>query len=238
MIGASLAMSSRRRTSSSLARSEAVGAASSLTVGAAAVQPLERALDLAGRHHALLDRASEQVADGVDRLAVEGIGRGHHQRVALLGDRNDAVAHQEAELQAIGEQRHVRQVLGVGQRQRPGTRPAAAPCPPPAPGRAGSAPDRSARRTAVALAAPGARPARRAFPAAAGRRQAASTKASLRGSMPADRAAEAWLVMGPCKVTTSVKTTSNSNTIGHIGERRVCRPHGEDVGRDATPEES
>ena len=84
-------------------------------LGATSVQPLERSLDLAGRHHTLLDRASEQVADGVDRLPVERIGRRNHQGVALLGNRNDAVAHQEIELQVIGEKRYVRQVLGIGE---------------------------------------------------------------------------------------------------------------------------
>ena len=46
---------------------------------------------------------------------VEGIGGGDHQRVALLGERNDAVAHQEAELQAIGQQRHLGEILRIGE---------------------------------------------------------------------------------------------------------------------------
>ena len=149
MIGASLAMSSRRRTSSSLARSDAVGAASVADGGAAAVQPLERTLDVAGGHHALLDRPAEQIADGLDRLRVEGIGR--WQPPACRPARRCGM------MRLLIRKLSCRRSASSGTSGRslasasgtPRNSASSRASSPPAPGRAGSAPDRSARPTGV-----------------------------------------------------------------------------------------
>ena len=110
-------MSSRRRTSSSLAGPASVGLSFHRDGPAAAVEPLQRPLDVAGGHHPALDRPAQQIAQGGRGLRIEGVGNGHQQALAPVGDRNDAVALEERQLQAIRQQRHLRQLAGVHQRQ-------------------------------------------------------------------------------------------------------------------------
>ena len=65
----------------------------------------------------MLDRPPEQIADGRNRVGVEGVGHGQHDGFAALGDGNDPVALEKLQLQPVGQQRHFRQVLRVDQRQ-------------------------------------------------------------------------------------------------------------------------
>ena len=81
-----------------------------------AVDLLDGALDDAGRHHPRLDRAAEQKADAGDRVDIEGIGGGDDDGVAGFGKRQQPVAGEEIELQLVGQQRHLWQIFGIGQR--------------------------------------------------------------------------------------------------------------------------
>ena len=84
---------------------------------AAAVEPLQRPLDVAGGHHPALHRPLQQVAQGGGGLGVERVGDGHQQAVAPVGDGDDAVALEELQLQAVRHQRRLGQLARVQQRQ-------------------------------------------------------------------------------------------------------------------------
>ena len=64
-----------------------------------------------------LDRPAQQVAERCGGLGVEGIGDGHQQALAPVSDWNNAIALEELQLQTVGQQRHLRQLTGIKQRQ-------------------------------------------------------------------------------------------------------------------------
>ena len=82
----------------------------------AAVDLLDGALDDAGGHQARFDGPAEQEPNRRNGIGVEGIGGGNDNGLTIFAERNQAVAGEKVELQMLGQQGHLGQVLGFRQR--------------------------------------------------------------------------------------------------------------------------
>ena len=85
--------------------------------GAAAVQALERRLDVAGRRDPGLDRLAGEQLHGADRVVIERISHRDREAVLGLGERQDVRLLEKVDADPLALDRQVGKVRGPGERQ-------------------------------------------------------------------------------------------------------------------------